>query len=230
MRRVSSPTVLIMAAGQGTRMQSAVPKVLHPVCGRALVAWPIAAAREAGAGADRRDRLARPRHLRCVARRHRDDPAAGGRTAPAAPSGAAPTSSRDSETVIVLSGDVPAGLRRVDRRLCSRPTRDAGAAATVVTAVLDDPGTYGRVVRDRRRRGREDRRGQGRAGDATAEELAIREINAGIYAFDGRAARRRAAEPRQRQRPGRVLPPRRPAAARARRAATSPPTSPPTRT
>ncbi len=50
MRRVSAPTVLIMAAGQGTRMKSAVPKVLHPVCGRALVAWPIEAAREAGAG------------------------------------------------------------------------------------------------------------------------------------------------------------------------------------
>src|SRR3954454_882335 len=39
-----------MAAGQGTRMRSALPKVLHEVCGRPMIAWPILAAREAGAG------------------------------------------------------------------------------------------------------------------------------------------------------------------------------------
>ena len=49
MRAVSAPTVLIMAAGAGHADASAVPKVLHPVCGRPMVAWPIAAAREAGA-------------------------------------------------------------------------------------------------------------------------------------------------------------------------------------
>ena len=47
---VSSPLVLVMAAGEGTRMRSSTPKMLHPVCGRPLVAWPILAAREAGAG------------------------------------------------------------------------------------------------------------------------------------------------------------------------------------
>src|SRR5262245_63186745 len=49
MRTVSGPTVLIMAAGEGTRMRSSLPKVLHPVCGRPMVAWPVIAAREAGA-------------------------------------------------------------------------------------------------------------------------------------------------------------------------------------
>src|SRR3954471_11350944 len=39
-----------MAAGAGTRMRSSLPKMLHPVCGRPMVAWPIGAAREAGAG------------------------------------------------------------------------------------------------------------------------------------------------------------------------------------
>src|SRR6058998_1133748 len=46
---VSGPTVLIMAAGEGTRMHSSVPKMLHPVCGRPMVAWPVLAAQEAGA-------------------------------------------------------------------------------------------------------------------------------------------------------------------------------------
>ena len=47
---VPEPTVVILAAGEGTRMRSALPKVLHPLCGRPLIAWPVAAAREAGAG------------------------------------------------------------------------------------------------------------------------------------------------------------------------------------
>jgi bifunctional UDP-N-acetylglucosamine pyrophosphorylase/glucosamine-1-phosphate N-acetyltransferase len=47
---VADPTVVILAAGEGTRMRSAVPKVLHPLCGRPLIAWPVAAARDAGAG------------------------------------------------------------------------------------------------------------------------------------------------------------------------------------
>ena len=55
----TAPTALIMAAGQGTRMRSSVPKVLHEVCGRPMVAWPILAAREAGRRPGLRDRLAR---------------------------------------------------------------------------------------------------------------------------------------------------------------------------
>src|SRR3954470_2799719 len=50
MRAVSAPTVVIIAAGEGTRMRSSLPKVLHPLCGRPLIAWPVTAAHEAGAG------------------------------------------------------------------------------------------------------------------------------------------------------------------------------------
>src|SRR3954468_21398373 len=46
---VPAPTVVILAAGEGTRMRSALPKVLHPLCGRPLIAWPVAAAEDAGA-------------------------------------------------------------------------------------------------------------------------------------------------------------------------------------
>src|SRR3954452_18859619 len=49
MRAVSAPTVVIIAAGEGTRMRSALPKVLHPLCGRPLILWPVLAARAAGA-------------------------------------------------------------------------------------------------------------------------------------------------------------------------------------
>ena len=48
-RRVSSFSAVVMAAGQGTRMRSALPKVLHELCGRPMVAWPVRAAQEAGA-------------------------------------------------------------------------------------------------------------------------------------------------------------------------------------
>src|SRR3954447_23440751 len=46
--RMTAPTVLIMAAGKGTRMKSATPKALHDLCGRPLIGWVIAAAQEAG--------------------------------------------------------------------------------------------------------------------------------------------------------------------------------------
>src|SRR5271167_1337401 len=47
---VTAPIVLILAAGQGTRMRSRVPKVLHELCGRPMVLWPLRAGLEAGAG------------------------------------------------------------------------------------------------------------------------------------------------------------------------------------
>src|SRR4051795_8978581 len=50
MPRVPAPTLVILAAGEGTRMRSALPKVLHPLCGRPLILWPVLAAQEAGAG------------------------------------------------------------------------------------------------------------------------------------------------------------------------------------
>ena len=175
-----------MAAGQGTRMKSAVPKVLHPVCGRALVAWPIEAAREAGAGRiavivspDRDITGALPDGIEAI-----PQPEANG-TGGALRAAAEVVA--DSETVVVLSGDVPLVSAGLIADLLATHT-ESGAAATVVTAVLDDPGTYGRVVRTAD--GSEIEKiveAKAGSGDASAEELEIREINSGIYAFDGRA-------------------------------------------
>lgn len=181
MAAVSAPTVVIMAAGQGTRMRSAVPKVLHPVCGKAMVAWPIDAAREAGAGriavvvSPQRDiSAAMPEGVEVVVQEIADG--TGGAVRAAAELVAS------SETVLVLSGDVPLVSAGMISALLSSHER-SGAAATVVTAMLDEPGSYGRIVRDAD--GEVERIVETKAaGDASADELAIGEINAGIYVFD----------------------------------------------
>jgi bifunctional UDP-N-acetylglucosamine pyrophosphorylase/glucosamine-1-phosphate N-acetyltransferase len=173
-----------MAAGQGTRMKSAVPKVLHPVCGRALVGWPIAAAREAGAerigvivSPDRDISGALPDGIETI-----PQPEANG-------TGGALLAAREfvesSATVVVLSGDVPLVSGELVGEIVASHEAE-GAAATVVTAVLDDPGSYGRVIRGE---GAEvERIVEAKAeGDATAAELEVREINAGIYVFDAAA-------------------------------------------
>jgi len=179
---VSAPTVLIMAAGQGTRMRSAIPKVLHPVCGRPLVSWPILAAREAGAGRvavitspERDISGALPEEVESI---HQPEPDGTGGALRAAL-----LAIEESETVVVLSGDVPLVSSELIEAVVSSHI-EAGAAATLVTAVLDDPGSYGRVVRSPD--GSEvERIVEAKAeGDATAEELAIGEINAGVYVFD----------------------------------------------
>lgn len=184
MAGVSAPTVLIMAAGQGTRMRSVIPKVLHPVCGRALIAWPIAAAQEAGAGRiaviispDRDISGALPDGVEVV-----DQPEPDG-TGGALRAAAALLA--DAGTVVVLSGDVPLVPAELIAEVVAAHERE-GAAATVVTAILAAPGSYGRVVRGA---GDEvERIVEAKAeGDATPEELALNEINAGIYVFDGPA-------------------------------------------
>jgi bifunctional UDP-N-acetylglucosamine pyrophosphorylase/glucosamine-1-phosphate N-acetyltransferase len=170
-----------MAAGEGTRMRSSTPKVLHPVCGRPLVAWPILAAREAGAGrvavivSPGRDLSAGlPDGVETVEQPEADGTGGAIRAA-------LPLVER-SETVLVLSGDVPLlSAETIAGLLGAHQASDA--AATMLTIELDDPGSYGRVVRGDS--GEVERVVEAKAGgDADAAELAIREINAGTYAFD----------------------------------------------
>lgn len=173
-----------MAAGQGTRMKSALPKVLHPVCGRAMIAWPVIAAREAGIervtviaspGSDFGDVL--PDGIETVVQPESDGTGGAVRAALDVVS--------DSEDVLVLSGDVPLVSTEVIGALLEQH-RGSDAAATVMTAVLDEPGSYGRVVRDEG--GQIEKIVEVKAaGDATPEQLEIREINSGIYCFRGGA-------------------------------------------
>jgi bifunctional UDP-N-acetylglucosamine pyrophosphorylase / glucosamine-1-phosphate N-acetyltransferase len=161
-------------------MRSSTPKMLHPVCGRAMVAWPILAAREAGAGrvavivSPGRDLSAGlPEAVETV-----EQPEADG-------TGGAIRAAREliaaSEAVLVLSGDVPLiSAATIGGLLAAH--QDAGAAATMLTIELDDPGSYGRVVRATD--GSVEAVVEAKAaGDADPEQLAIREINAGTYVF-----------------------------------------------
>ena len=170
-----------MAAGQGTRMRSALPKVAHPVCGRPMVAWSVLAAREAGAGRvcaivspDRDISPYLPEGTETV-----EQPVANGTGG--ALLAALPALEGDG-TVVVLSGDQPlVSAEEIAGLLAAH--QEAGAAATLMTATLDEPAAYGRVVRDEG--GAVERVVEARnPGDASEAELAIDEVNAGTYAFE----------------------------------------------
>jgi bifunctional UDP-N-acetylglucosamine pyrophosphorylase/glucosamine-1-phosphate N-acetyltransferase len=156
-------------------MRSAVPKHLHELLGRRMVDWVLAAARELGA--DPLVVVASPQtstEIVGVEVAVQDRPLGTGdavRSARAALEGRA-------GDLLVLSGDTPrltAGLlaELVDTH------RALGAAATVLTFVPDDPRAYGRVLRA----GDGSVRAIVEAGDASDDELAVREVNSSIYVF-----------------------------------------------
>jgi bifunctional UDP-N-acetylglucosamine pyrophosphorylase/glucosamine-1-phosphate N-acetyltransferase len=179
-------TALIMAAGQGTRMRSELPKVLHPVCGVPMVDWVIDAARAAGAG-----------RVVCVTRpgsgvaealgdraevvEQTDDDGEG--------TGAAVLAAREaieqSERVVVLSGDVPLTSPELIEGLLAEHEREQAAATLLTTDELDPTG-YGRVVRTEKD-GDVERIVETKSTDGVPDDvLKLREINIGTYAFDAR--------------------------------------------
>ncbi|HLM50420.1 MAG TPA: bifunctional UDP-N-acetylglucosamine diphosphorylase/glucosamine-1-phosphate N-acetyltransferase GlmU [Solirubrobacteraceae bacterium] len=179
---MATPTVVILAAGQGTRMKSAIPKVLHDLCGWPLVRWPVEAARAAGAarvvvvgGPDRALGPVLPASVELAVQ-------AQPRGTGDAVLSAAPYIDPDAR-VIVVAGDVPLISAEAIRGLADAHAA-AGAAATMLTMVLDDASGYGRVVRAQD--GSVDRVVETKvAGEATPEELAISEVNTGVFAFEG---------------------------------------------
>ena len=147
--------ILILAAGKGTRMKSALPKVLHPVAGAPMIDYVLRTAAAlspasrtivVGHGADRvREALGRPRRTSASSSRSRS-------SAPPTPSlQAAPLLEGATGTAPAALRRRPAALGRHVSRAARRAPRARGAAATVLTAVVDDPTGYGRIVRDDRR-------------------------------------------------------------------------------
>jgi bifunctional UDP-N-acetylglucosamine pyrophosphorylase/glucosamine-1-phosphate N-acetyltransferase len=181
---MSAPTVVILAAGQGTRMRSDVPKVLHELCGLPMGVWPVRAALRAGAGrVVVVDSPARP--LAAVL------PEGVELVVQPKPNGTGGAVIAAAETidaaapVVVLSGDVPlVSAEAIAELVVAHEV--GGTAATMATTVLSDPSGYGRVVRDAR--GAVAKVVETKAaGDASAAELEIDEVNTGIYVFDGAA-------------------------------------------
>jgi len=174
--------VVVLAAGKGVRMKSRTPKVLHPIAGRPMLLWALAAAQaiepdrilvvtnpdQAGVNAAidgqgvpvaQREQLGTGHALAQVRPEHRTD-----------------------GPVVVLYADTPLVRGETLARLVEAQ-RASSAAVTLVTARLADPKGYGRIVR-------------GRGGafkaivedkDATPAEHAIDEVNAGVYCFAGAA-------------------------------------------
>ena len=173
-----------MAAGEGTRMRSSVPKMLHPVCGRPMVAWPVLAAREAGAervcvivSPERNLSAALTEGTETVVQSHPDGTGGAIRAALDVIAGA--------DTVVVLNGDHPL-VTGEHLQQVAQVHRDAKAAATVVTVDRDDPESLGRVVRDAA--GEFERIVETKHPEGIAPEiLAIHEVNTNTFAFDAAA-------------------------------------------
>ena len=166
---------IVMAGGLGTRMRSAVPKHLHPLLGRRMVDWVVEAARSLGA-----DPLVVVAGPTAASEFHgvevaiQAEPLGTGdavRSARAALEGRA-------DDVLVLSGDTPLLRPGLLRELVAAHRGD-GAVATVLSFEPDDARSYGRVLRN----------AEGglaaivEAGDATPEQLEVREVNSSIYVF-----------------------------------------------
>src|SRR5437764_1952103 len=174
-------TVVVLAAGKGVRMNSCIPKVLHPVAGRPMLLWSMAAARALdpertlvvtnpnqdgvqsalngeGETVPQREQLGTGHALSQVSAEHR-------RAGP----------------VVVLYADAPL-LRSETLTQLLAAHKKTEAAVTLLTAMLDDPHGYGRIIRARNGAFRsivEDK-------DASNEQQQIREINSGVYCFRGR--------------------------------------------
>ncbi|OGK99518.1 MAG: UDP-N-acetylglucosamine diphosphorylase/glucosamine-1-phosphate N-acetyltransferase [Candidatus Rokubacteria bacterium RIFCSPLOWO2_02_FULL_73_56] len=171
-------TIVILAAGEGKRMRSRQPKVLHRLCGRPLIGYALRTARVladrivlvVGPDADG-VRAAAGEGVRVVEQRERLG------------TGHAVLQAREAcgaGTILVLPGDSPLLSSETLTALVAQH-RAAGAAATVLTAVVDRPQGYGRILRQG---GRVTRIVEER--DATDDQKKITEINTSVYGFDAR--------------------------------------------
>jgi bifunctional UDP-N-acetylglucosamine pyrophosphorylase/glucosamine-1-phosphate N-acetyltransferase len=176
--------VIILAAGEGTRMKTRTPKVLHRVCGRTMLGHVLATARE----------LSPERLIVVTGHAHGE---VGAELAEQAPDATVVVQERRGGTghavrtviesvglirgtIVVTYADTPL-LRSQTLAELIAVHESGGAAVTVLTALVDDPAGYGRIIRDS---------SGGFAqivehADATPAQRAIKEINSGVYAFDG---------------------------------------------
>src|SRR6202022_3417908 len=174
-------TVVLLAAGKGVRMNSRTPKVLHPVAGRPMLRWSMAAARALD-----------PERTLVVTNPTQDGVQAvlngeGQTVSQARQLGTGhalaqvTAAHRTSGPVVVLYADTPL-LQGATLKTLLAEHRKSAAAVTLLTANLDDPQGYGRIVRGRNGAFRD----IVEENDATDQQRTISEVNSGVYVFSGR--------------------------------------------
>ncbi len=175
-----STVAVVLAAGRGTRMRSALPKVLHRAAGRPIVEHVVHAALGAGIsrivvvvghGREEIEAHLGGRFGEAVRFAVQEDQRGTGHAVAAA----LPSLPADATRVLVLCGDTPLLRSETLRDLVAESRADVA----LLTTTLDEPRGYGRILRDEAGRVigiREER-------DASSDERAIREVNPGVYCF-----------------------------------------------
>ncbi len=179
---------LVLAAGQGTRMKSALPKVLHRVAGRPMVTYPVSAALDAGVdrcvvvvghGREAVEAALRERFGDRVDIAVQAEQRGTGDAVRCAMEAVPET----AERVVILYGDCPLVRAETLRRLLDA---QEGAPLALLTSTIDDPTGYGRILRDASGKVTAIREQK----DCSPEERAIREVNPGVYAVSAPFLRR----------------------------------------
>ena len=183
---MSTPSlVLVLAAGEGTRMRSKLPKVLHPILGRPILGHVINAAWQlepnkilvvTGSGREQVEAWLTENQPAVLKVEQSSRNGTGHAVGVALENQKAIS---DSDNVMVLYGDTPL-LTGAALRVLWQTHIDANAAATILTAKVSDPLGYGRIIRDKSAAVI----GIVEEKDATAEQKSITEINSGIYVFN----------------------------------------------
>lgn len=178
---------IILAAGEGTRMKSKTPKVLHKICGKPILEYVIEASKYArieknyviiGHGGDKVKDGFQNREIDFISQPIGENIPYG--------TGYAVMQAidyiKDNDNVIILYGDTPLITPKTIGDLLNYH-KENQYKGTVLSAVVEDPRGYGRIVRDK----------DGKIlrivehKDATEEELKIKEVNSGIYCFNGKS-------------------------------------------
>ncbi len=171
---------VILAAGKGTRMKSALPKVLHPICGQPMLQYPLQAAKQAGV---KQLTVVVGHQAETVKQAFADEQVSWVEQTEQLGTGhallcAAESLAGFSGTLLLLCGDVPLLQADILKQSLQYHQHEK-AVVTVLTAEMQDPTGYGRIVRNQEQVLKivEEK-------DATDEQRRISEINTGTYLFD----------------------------------------------